>query len=157
MVCLGNICRSPLAEGIMKEKLKKQDIPAFVDSAGLINFHEGEQPDHRSISVARKHGIDITVQRARMFSADDFATFDFIFPMDTANKTQILSVASTSEEKQKVQLLLDFAGMGTNRSVPDPYYGNMNDFEKVFLLLDQACENAVSMLMKMQAGIKTSE
>lgn len=156
MVCLGNICRSPLAEGIMKDKLQKQGVPAFVDSAGLIDFHEGEQPDHRSIATARHHGIDITGQRARPFSVKDFGSFDYIFVMDSNNQRDVLAMANDSGDKLKVHMLLNYAGIGTNRSVPDPYYGDMSDFEKVFQLLDQACENITRHFLNSQAGIKIS-
>src|SRR3954471_11133184 len=95
MVCIGNICRSPLAEGIMKEKLKKAGLNFYVDSAGMINYHVGECPDHRSIEVAKQYGIDISGQKARMFKRDDFETFDLIFAMDNSVYNQLRALASS--------------------------------------------------------------
>jgi protein-tyrosine phosphatase len=140
MVCLGNICRSPLAEGILQKKFSEKKIKGSVDSAGLINYHEGEHPDHRSISTARKHGIDISGQISRMFKPEDLNNFDFIFAMDGNNFENLLEYAQTKEHISKVHLLLGFAEMGHRRSVPDPYYGKLVDFETVFTLLDKACE-----------------
>ncbi len=140
MVCLGNICRSPLAEGILQKKFSEKKIKGSVDSAGLINYHEGEQPDHRSITVAKKFGIDITGQRSRMFIPKDLDTFDFIFAMDANNYENLLEYAHTEEHTNKIHMILNFAGMGSRRAVPDPYYQKLDDFEKVFHLLDKACE-----------------
>jgi len=132
MVCLGNICRSPLAEGILQSKVDSQKIQ--VDSAGTAAYHVGELPDTRSIAVAKKYGIDLTNQRARKFVATDFYTFDLIFAMDKSNYQNILSIASSKDEMQKVQLiLLD------KDEVPDPYYGGEHGFENVYQLLDKAC------------------
>lgn len=154
MVCLGNICRSPLAEGIMREKLKKKNIAAHVDSAGMIDFHEGGLPDHRSIAIARKHGVDLTTQRSRPFKQNDIQKFDYIFAMDVNNYESLLEFAHTKEEESKIHLLMQFAGMGERRIVPDPYYGNLTDFENVFQMLDKACEQAVLKISKEQSEIK---
>lgn len=151
MVCLGNICRSPLAEGIMQQKLLKKNIKAVVDSAGMIDYHEGEMPDHRSIAISKKFGIDISKQRSRPFRQNDFEKFEFIFAMDTHNYQSILEFAKNKEEEKKVFLLLEYAGIGYSRSVPDPYYGTLKDFEEVYKLIDRACENIVDKFIKENA------
>ena len=142
MVCLGNICRSPLAEGIMKQKAREAGVDWEVDSAGTGHWHAGELPDHRSILKARQYGIDITDQRARQFQAADFDRFDKIFVMDTQNLRDVLRFAQTDEHRTKVQLMLDQLHPGLERSVPDPYYDD-NGFEEVFQMLDRACETFV--------------
>ncbi len=151
MVCLGNICRSPLAEGILKKKLEEKKIDGLVDSAGLINYHRGSQPDHRSIAVARKYSIDITTQQSRPFDKSDLQKFDYIFAMDSSNYENLLEYATTDEESDKIFMLLNFAGLGEKRSVPDPYYGNLTDFENVYQLLDKAC-SLVAEKLKVQSS-----
>lgn len=138
MVCLGNICRSPLAEGILKSKLN----PALfeVDSAGTGHWHVGNSPDPRSIKVAKKHDIDISKQKGRQFSKRDFDDFDIIYVMDTENKKNVLELAPNEEEKKKVKLILNELFENENVDVPDPYYGEETDFEHVFKLLDEASE-----------------
>ncbi len=143
MVCIGNICRSPLAEGILHDKLKKAGLDFFVDSAGMISYHVGEQHDHRSIDVARKNGIDITGQRARKFSQSDFEKFDLIFAMDEEVFDEILSLTNNKNQKEKVHLFLEYAGEPTGSDVPDPYYGSKSDFENVFDLVNRASEKIV--------------
>ncbi|TXN35432.1 low molecular weight phosphotyrosine protein phosphatase [Flagellimonas hymeniacidonis] len=137
MVCLGNICRSPLAEGILKSKVNSEDV--FVDSAGTAGYHIGNPPDPRSISVAGKYGIDISTQKCRKFSLNDFKEFDFIYVMDQNNFMDILSLAESENEKQKVSLLLNEVNLGV-KEVPDPYYGGDDGFENVFEMIDLACE-----------------
>lgn len=137
MVCLGNICRSPLAEGILQAKLPQEDF--LVDSAGTGNWHVGELPDQRSIAVARKYGIDLTTQRARQFKKSDFSTFDYIFVMDQSNYNNVVQLAEKPEDAQKVRLLLDVIHPGKKAEVPDPYYGGPDGFEHVFQLVDEAC------------------
>ncbi|MGY8908761.1 MAG: low molecular weight protein-tyrosine-phosphatase [Flavobacteriales bacterium] len=138
MVCLGNICRSPLAEGILKSKINTSKI--FVDSAGTAAYHVGNLADERSIEVAKKYGIDITNQRARKFTVKDFDAFDFIYAMDESNYQNILMLARNSEDKGKVQLILNEIEADKNASVPDPYYGGNQGFENVYKMLDEACE-----------------
>lgn len=104
MVCLGNICRSPLAEGIMQHKLNQAGIAAHVDSAGLINYHSGELPDKRSIAVAAKYGIDLTAQRARSFTKDDIKNFDYIFAMDNNNYENLMEYANDATEALRQHL-----------------------------------------------------
>lgn len=140
MVCLGNICRSPLAEGIMKHKLKKYGIDGEVDSAGTAAYHVGEMPDPRSVQVALKNEIDITYQRARKFVKADFDRFDKIFAMDSFNYNDLLDKAITEDDKQKVMMILEMSHPGQYKSVPDPYYGGVDGFDKVFSMLDIACE-----------------
>ena len=138
MVCLGNICRSPLAEGILASKLPKDKF--IVDSAGTGNYHSGKQPDHRSIATAKKNGIDISNQKARQFTTLDFDTFDYIFVMDNSNYDDVVFLAKTDEQKQKVQLVLNELFPGDNVDVPDPYYGLQNGFDMVFEMLDETTD-----------------
>ena len=137
MVCLGNICRSPLAHGILESKL--DDTKYYVDSAGTANYHVGDHPDRRSIAVARQHGIDISGQRGRQFKVKDFDSFDHIFVMDESNYQNVIELARTEEDKAKVKLILD-DGSGETSIVHDPYYGDSSDFETVYRQLDAACE-----------------
>ncbi len=139
MVCLGNICRSPLAEGILKDKLHQLGLQAEVDSAGTAAYHEGEPPDKRSQQVALKHGIDISGQRARPFVAEDFDRFDYIYAMDTNNFSDLAAMARNEQDLEKIALILNESYPGEDRIVPDPYYGGGDGFEKVFLMLDKAC------------------
>jgi protein-tyrosine phosphatase len=138
MVCLGNICRSPLAEGILKSKLPNDSFT--VDSAGTSNYHINELPDSRSIEVAKKHTIDITKQRGRQFSSEDFDTFDLIYAMDTSNYKNIIKLARNPEDISKVKFILDEILNYNLKDVPDPYYGGENGFDAVYEMLDIACE-----------------
>lgn len=142
MVCLGNICRSPLAEGILKKKLNPENY--LVSSAGTANYHRGKLPDDRSIAVARKYGIDITDQRASQFTKRDFEVYDYIFVMDLENYANVLELASSEVEKSKVKLILNEASPNKNLEVPDPYYGGEKGFENVYMLLDEACNHIAS-------------
>ena len=142
MVCLGNICRSPLAEGILKSKLNPDSF--FVDSAGTAAYHIGESPDHRSIAVAKKNGIDISNQKARKFSSDDFNEFDLIYAMDTENYQNICSLAQNKTDLIKVKMILNEINPSKNLSVPDPYYGGVHGFENVYDMLDKACSKIAS-------------
>jgi protein-tyrosine phosphatase len=139
MVCLGNICRSPLAEGIMKHKAAEYGLDWHIDSAGTGSWHAGELPDRRSIAIARQKGLDITYQRARQFRMADFSQFDKIFVMDTQNLSDVLRLATEPAHREKVELMLDQTHPGQRRSVPDPYYDD-NGFEEVFKMLDEACD-----------------
>ncbi len=138
MVCLGNICRSPLAEGILRSKLNSQEH--FVDSAGTSSFHEGERPDPRTLRTAKKKGIDMSAIVARPFKKEDFQKFDRIYAMDKSNLDHILSLTQSEQEKEKVSLLLSLNHPGEQPEVPDPYFGGDEGFEIVFKLLDEACE-----------------
>ena len=138
MVCLGNICRSPLAEGILKSKTSPESV--FVDSAGTAAYHIGNKPDQRSINVAAKYGLDISSQRARKVSVKDFDTFDRIFAMDQSNYDHLLLLARTDLDISKIKLILNEAHPNQNRSVPDPYDGESSGFENVYSMLDEACD-----------------
>lgn len=141
MVCLGNICRSPLAEGILKDKVKKASLGWEVDSAGIGDWHTGELPDQRSISTARQHNIDITDQRARQIRKEDLHSFDLILAMDDSNLRQIQLLAKQVQNPTaQIEMILNYSSPGKNHSVPDPYYGGMDGFEKVFKMLDEATD-----------------
>ena len=137
MVCLGNICRSPLAEGILKSKL---DSNFTVESAGTAAYHVGNKPDPRSIAVARQNGLNITNQRARKFTKQDFEDFDIIYAMDNSNYQNIITLAENNQQKEKVKLILNESFPDKNLDVPDPYYGGDKGFENVYNMLDNACE-----------------
>jgi len=136
MVCLGNICRSPLAEGIMRSKLSSTHF--FIDSAGTSGFHSGNAPDPRSIEVAQKNGLDISQQKSRPFRAYDLEEFDVIFVMDNANYRDVIRHVQNEDERQKVKLILNYPNSET-KEVPDPYYGGKNGFDHVYNLLEKAC------------------
>ena len=140
MVCLGNICRSPLAEGVLQEKLNRKGLDIKVDSAGTGGWHVGQGPDRRAIAIANKYGVDISRQKARQFAATDFQEFDIIYAMDGSNLSDIVALAKSSEDIEKVRLILDELNVENNNYVPDPYYGGDEGFEKVYQLLDAACE-----------------
>jgi len=142
MVCLGNICRSPLAEGIMRAKIEEAGLDWEVDSAGTSGFHAGEQPDKRSIQVAKKYGIDISQQRSRQFRGWDFEVFDRIYVMDSSNYRDVVAMAQSAEEKAKVHLIMNVIEPDKNIAVPDPYYGEFG-FENVYQMLDEACAQII--------------
>jgi protein-tyrosine phosphatase len=146
MVCLGNICRSPLAEGLLASKLPKDKF--FVDSAGTGNYHIGKQPDPRSIAIAKKYGLDITYQKARQFSLKDFDAFDYIYVMDNSNYDNVIKLAKTEEHLKKVQLILDVLFPGENVDVPDPYFGLQNGFEIIHSMLDESCDSIAKKLIE---------
>ncbi len=141
MVCLGNICRSPLAHGILQSELPQDSY--YVDSAGTGAYHIGNQPDHRAIKVGGKHGIDISTQHARQFKVSDFDTFDLIYAMDQSNYTCIIELARNNNDIGKVKLFLEINDEVTDKNIPDPYYGGLNDFEKVYNLIEDTCRKLV--------------
>lgn len=138
MVCLGNICRSPLAEGILKHKVNTDLVE--VDSAGTSAEHAGELPDPRSIEVAKQNGLDITDQRSRQFKKSDFSNFDFIYVMDQQNYDNVIALSPSNESAKKVSLILNSLTPNSDAEVPDPYYGGKNGFRNVYKMLDEACE-----------------
>jgi protein-tyrosine phosphatase len=140
MVCLGNICRSPLAEGIMLKLIADNNLDISVDSAGTSNYHVGEQPDKRTINNAKKHGVDLSPLRARQFKASDFDQFDIIYVMDKSNRSNVLALAANEQHQQKVKLLLSEIDSNEVLEVPDPYFGGEQGFEDVFHLVYKACE-----------------
>lgn len=153
-VCLGNICRSPLAEAVIREHLEAAGLPALVDSAGTGNWHVGEAPDRRAIRTAKENKLDIDHLRARQFSTDDFDRFDLIFAMDRTNHSDILRLARNADDRAKVELFLGFAGIDHPLDVPDPYYGTQEDFHRVYALLDAACTQAMRRIIPMIHGKK---
>jgi protein-tyrosine phosphatase len=138
MVCLGNICRSPLAEGILASKLPKNKFK--VDSAGTGSWHVGHKPDDRSVAVAKKNKINISDQKGRQFRKSDFDSFDYIYVMDNSNYNDVIELAENQEQKQKVQLILDELFPNEKVDVPDPYFGLPNGFEIVYNMLDEVCD-----------------
>jgi protein-tyrosine phosphatase len=145
MVCLGNICRSPLAEGILQSKVDSAKI--LVDSAGTAGYHIGKAPDPRSIEVASKHHIDISHQRCRKFEKEDFFAFDYIFVMDSENYNNVCSLAPSEAHKKKVRLLLEGTNLTNKEEVPDPYYGGQDGFQEVYYLIDKACDVLIQELL----------
>ena len=137
MVCLGNICRSPLAEGILKDKLDPSRF--IVESAGTGGWHVGNPPDPRSIEIAKKRGLDISGQRAQQFEASFFDHYDLIFAMDQSNFRDLKAMANSSEQRDKLSMLLEAIFPGEGVDVPDPYYGGTSGFSEVYDLIDRAC------------------
>jgi len=138
MVCLGNICRSPLAEGILASKLPKNKFT--VDSAGTGSWHIGHQPDERSVAIAKKNKLDISQQKGRQFTANDFDAFDYIYVMDNSNYWDVVKLADNQAQTEKVQLILNELFPNENVDVPDPYFGMPNGFDSVYKMLDEACD-----------------
>lgn len=145
MVCLGNICRSPLAEGILKSKLPNNKF--IVDSAGTANYHVGNPPDKRSVVIAEKYGLDISNLRGRQFNASDFDDFDFIYVMDESNYKNVISLARNEADIKKVNYILNEVYSGKNFDVPDPYYGGPEGFENIYKMLDEACSRIAKRLI----------
>jgi protein-tyrosine phosphatase len=146
-VCLGNICRSPLGEGILQHKINALALPWSVDSAGTGGYHIGNSPDERSIEVAKNHSIDISHQKARKFNYGDFELFDHIIVMDSMNYQDVISQAINEEEKSKVSLMMNHLSPGMNQAVPDPYWDN-DGFEKVYQMIDKACDGFINIVLK---------
>ncbi len=146
MVCLGNICRSPLAEGLLASKLPADRF--IVDSAGTGDWHVGKQPDHRSIDTAKKNGLDISGQKCRLFTTADFDEFDYIFVMDYSNYKDVTALARNERDRDKVSMILDVLFPGERVDVPDPYYGMANGFDSVYKMLDQACDAIAKNLLE---------
>ena len=147
MVCLGNICRSPLAEGILQKKVKEKKLDWSVDSAGTGSWHIGELPDRRSIAVGRSYGVDITYQRARQFKPADLDRFDLVLAMDSSNYQEIIRHTVSKEQEGKVHLILNFLNPGYNENVPDPYWDD-NGFDKVYKMLELACNKILELISK---------
>lgn len=142
MICLGNICRSPLAQGILESKIDTS-MSIEVDSAGTAAWHSGNKPDERSILIAKKNGIDISKQKARQFTINDFNDFDYIYVMDQSNYKNVMQLAPSNSTRAKVEIILNEIYPDENREVPDPYYGGANGFEEVYTMLDKACNQII--------------
>ena len=148
MVCLGNICRSPLAEGILKDKVEKEGLNVLVDSAGTSGHHSGENPDPRMRATAKKFGINIDQLKARKFSVQDFENFDLIYTMDSENYRNVLSLSRNETDKHKVMLILNELHPDENAPVPDPYFGGEQGFIDVYHLLDKATDKIIEKIKK---------
>ncbi len=144
MVCLGNICRSPMAEGVLRHKIALSGKDAIIDSAGTSNYHIGQSPDHRAVLNMKKNGINISNLKARQLKKSDLDHFDMIYVMDRMNLKNTLALADTAIQMNKVKLILDELGAGIEREVPDPYFGGDEGFQQVFEMLDQACDKIIA-------------
>ena len=140
MVCLGNICRSPMAEGVFRNKALEKGVEISVDSCGTANYHVGEHPDPRSVKKSKEHGIDISNLIGRQFSYSDFIKFDIILTMDRDNYRNVIALAQNNADKAKVKMTLNYSFPESNMDVPDPWYGGEQGFEDVFQLLDKAAD-----------------
>lgn len=147
-VCLGNICRSAIAEGVLKQKSQEQKLNLIVESAGTANYHVGEAPDNRMQAKAIEHGINISKQRGRQFATSDFDEFDYIFAMDTSNRENILKLTRNEADNNKVELFLNLTFPNENMSVPDPYYGGAKGFEDVYQMVNKACDDFIISITK---------
>ena len=146
MVCLGNICRSPLAMAILQKKANKQSLNITIDSAGFEPYHNGDYADKRSIDVAKKHNIDLHSHRARLFRHSDFDEYDKIYVMDYANYVDVKNASRKKEEMLKVDFILNSIYPNENRPIPDPYYGGKDGFENVYNLLDKATDKIIEQI-----------
>ena len=139
-VCTGNICRSPLAEGILRNKFTKYGIEGEIDSCGFEPFHIGDSPDHRAKKIAEQNSIDLDSIRSRLFQPTDFDKFDQIFVMDSNHYQSVMEIARNQKDRKKVDYIMNHVHPGSNKHVKDPYYDSFGAFEEVFDQLDQACE-----------------
>jgi protein-tyrosine phosphatase len=144
LVCMGNICRSPMAEGILRHKALERLMSVETDSAGTISNHVGESPDPRAQKCMTDHGIDISDLRARQIRSSDFHQFDLLLAMDEDNLTGLLRIAPDREVAGKAKLMMDYTPGHPLREVPDPWYGGPEGFEDVYTMLDEACENLLN-------------
>ena len=145
MVCLGNICRSPMAHGLLEYKTKALGLNWLIDSAGTSSWHRGDQPDARAVACMKKHGIDITYQSSRPIIPDDLQEYDLIYVMDRSNQTNVLEIAKTEEEQHKVALVMSMVNEHEPADVPDPYFGTGDKgFETVYKMLDEATDKIIA-------------
>ncbi|WP_129778807.1 low molecular weight protein-tyrosine-phosphatase [Peristeroidobacter soli] len=149
-VCMGNLCRSPTAEGVFRQILSSDapDLQIEIDSAGTHDFHVGSPPDSRSIAAARRRGIDLSSLRARMVTAEDFALYDLILAMDEENLRELRRRAPAVHH-ERIRLMMEFAPDAPSRFVPDPYYGGAQGFEDVLDLLEEAAQGLLAELRSM--------
>jgi len=145
MVCLGNICRSPMAQGILEAKISVKKLDWEIDSAGTSGWHEGEGPDKRAVLSCKKNGVDISKQVSRKITSYDLDYYDLIFAMDSSNYQDIIKICSNEIQKSKVKLILNAKYPGKNMAVPDPYYDDK--FEEVFELLNDAMDDVIMALV----------
>lgn len=148
MVCLGNICRSPIAHGLLQHKSEQRGLHWEIDSAGTSNFHEGELPNPKSIAVMRRNGIDITYQHSRPVTRKDLEHYDLLYVMDSNNYQEVSAMATSEEELAKVKLILNEVSPGMNRLVPDPYGQSEEQYQQVYTLLDEATDKIIERLGK---------
>lgn len=143
MVCLGNICRSPLAEGILQHHCRAKGLNWKIESAGTAGYHIGCAPHHQSQKVALKHGIDISSQQCRKFVKEDIEYYDMIYVMDQSNYEDVKEICEEKWNDEKVKLILNELNSNQNNEVPDPWNGTDADFLYVFKLLDKACKQII--------------
>lgn len=148
MVCLGNICRSPLAEGILRTKANKLNLNWQIDSAGTADYHVGKPPHILSQKVALENGIHIGAHKCRQFNKNDMLLFDKIYVMDTNNYLEVKEIAGKLWNENKVKLILSELYLNENKNVPDPWYGDEKDYYAVYELLDKACDAVITSLNK---------
>lgn len=157
MVCMGNICRSPMAQGVLEHLLVERGLHSsvVVDSAGTHGWHAGSPPDRRAQAAMAARGIDISGQRARQISPDDFTRFDYILVMDRSNLADIENRFPPAE-RRRVRLLLEFAGNPSDGEVPDPYYGGESGFDRVFGMVEDAAHGLIETLVAEKRGAPPS-
>ncbi len=143
MVCLGNICRSPLAHGILEHKAKQAGLHWTIDSAGTGNWHVGEPPHHLSQKVAKLNGVDICAQCARQFRKEDMLEFDKIYVMDNSNYADVKRMSGKHFDENKVDLFLNELYPGKNMDVPDPWYGVEEGYHEVYKMIDATCDRII--------------
>jgi protein-tyrosine phosphatase len=148
MVCLGNICRSPMADALLRKKVSDLHLDIHVDSAGTSALHSGEKPDKRMIATGAKFGVDLNPLRARQFVASDFEQFDLIYVMDKNNFRNVIELAKNEDDKRKVKLILNELHPDKNLEVPDPYYGGEEGFIDVYNMLNDATDRIIDKLTK---------
>ena len=146
VVCLGNICRSPMAEGVLRQKFDEAGVDVEIDSAGTGDYHIGEGPDDRAVANMKKNGHDISKLRARQFTVSDFDTYDEIYVMDESNYENVIALARNDSDKKKVDLFMNLSHPGENIDVPDPYFGGEAGFQKVYNMLSQSADVLISKL-----------
>ncbi len=154
MVCLGNICRSPLAEGILRHKINQRELNWQIDSAGTADWHEGIPPHELSCKVAKQNGFDISEQRSRPLKVEDFDRFDYVFVMDRSNYSNVKQLAGAGFNPNQVRMIMNELHPGENREVPDPWSHSIDAYHSVFAMLDQACDQLIENLLLEQTENK---
>ena len=152
-VCMGNICRSPTAEGVFRKLVEESALPfpVHVESAGTHAYHVGNPPDPRAVRAALERGIDLSAQRARRVAIEDFERFELVLAMDEANREALFELCPV-EHRDRIRLLLEFAPRAGQREVPDPYYGGSNGFERVLDLIEEAAAGLLAHLERTSSG-----